>query len=150
MDPRQDDSAPAGSNDASGTLYRAAHDDSGNARETAAAADPTTAARSPTSTIYKVPTETARLRHDVFFRIGARLSKIKREELEIASPAVDGNVLRFIRTFEQNIKEIRPKSTKKEVIKLFRDFCSDTVNFVHRQVLQISALHIFLREVLFA
>jgi hypothetical protein len=36
------------------------------------------------------------------------------------------------------------------VIKLFREFFSDTVNFVHRQVLQISALHIFLREVLFA
>jgi hypothetical protein len=36
------------------------------------------------------------------------------------------------------------------VIKIFRDFFSDTVNFVHRQVLQISALHIFLREVLFA
>jgi hypothetical protein len=99
MDPRQDDSVPAGSNDAGGTLYRAAYDDSGSARETAAAADPTTAARSPTSTIYKVPTETARLRQDVVFRVGARLSKIKREELEIASPAVDGNVLRFIRTF---------------------------------------------------
>jgi hypothetical protein len=61
MDPRQNNSAPAGSSDASGTLYRAAHDDSGNERETAAAADPTTTARSPTSTIYMVPTETARL-----------------------------------------------------------------------------------------
>jgi hypothetical protein len=90
MDSRRNDSAPAGSSDASGTLFRAAHDDSGSARETASAADPTTAARSPTFTIYKVPTETARLRQDVFFRVGARLSKIKREELEIASPAVDG------------------------------------------------------------
>jgi hypothetical protein len=36
------------------------------------------------------------------------------------------------------------------VIKLFRDFFSDTVNFVHRQILQISAVHIFLLEVLFA
>jgi hypothetical protein len=110
-DPRRDDSAPATSSDASGTLYRAAHDDSGNARETAAAADPTTAARSPTFTIYKVPLETARLRQDVVFRVGARLSKIKRKALEIASSAVDGNVLRFIRTFEQYIKEIRPDST---------------------------------------
>jgi hypothetical protein len=150
MDPRQDDSAPAGSNDAGGTLYRAAHDDSGNARETSAEADPVTAARSPTSTIFKVPTETARLRQDVVLHIGARLSKIKREEHEIASPAVDGNVLRFIRTFEQYIKESRPDSTKEEVIKLFQEFFSDTVNFVHRQVLQISALHIFLLKVLFA
>jgi hypothetical protein len=122
MDPRQDDSAPAGSSDASGTLYRAAHDDSGNARETDAAADSTTAARSSTSTIYKIPTETARLRQDVVFRVGARLSKIKREELEIASPAVDGNVLRFIRSFEQYTKEIRPDCTKEEVIELFHFF----------------------------
>jgi hypothetical protein len=150
MDPRRNDSAPAGSSDASGTLFRAVHDDSGSARETASAADPTTAARSPTSTIYQVPIETACLLQDVVFRVGARLSKIKREELEIASPAVDGNVLRFIRTFEEYIKEIRPESTKKEVIELFRDFFFDTVNFVHRQVLQTSALHIFLREVLFA
>jgi hypothetical protein len=116
MDPRQDGSAPAGSGDASGTLYRAAHDDSGSARETATAADPTTAARSQTSTIYKVPTETARQRKDVVFRLGARLSKIKSEELEIASPAVDRNVLRFVQTFEQYIKEIRPGSTKNGVI----------------------------------
>jgi hypothetical protein len=122
MDPRRDDSAPAGSSDASCTLYRAAHDDSGNARETAAAADPTTAARSPTSTIYKVLTETARLRHDVICRVGVWLSKIKREELEIASQAVDGNVLRFMRTFEQYFKEIRPDSTKEEVINLFENF----------------------------
>jgi hypothetical protein len=150
MDPRRDDSATAGSSNASGTLSRAAHDDSGSARETAAAADPTTVARSPTSTIYKVTTETARLRQDVVFRVDARLSKIKRDELETASPAVDGNVLRFIRTFKQYIKEIRPDSTKEEVIELFREFFSGTVNFVHRQVLQISVLHIFLREVLFA
>jgi Reverse transcriptase (RNA-dependent DNA polymerase) len=38
---------------------------------------------------------------------------------------------------------------KEEVIELFREFFSDTVNFVHRQVLQISALHICLRKVLF-
>jgi hypothetical protein len=113
MDPQQDDSAPAGSSDARGTLYRAAHDYSGSARETAAAVDPTTAARSPTSTINKVPTETARLRQDVVFRVGARLSKSKREEFEIASSAVDGNVLRFIRTFEQYIKEIRPDSLRR-------------------------------------
>jgi hypothetical protein len=116
MDPRQDDSTPAGSNDAGGTLYQAAHDDAGNARETAAAADSTTAARSPTSTIYKVPTETARLRQDDVLRVGARLSKIKRKELEIALPAVHGNVLRFVRTFEQYINEIRPESMKEEVI----------------------------------
>jgi hypothetical protein len=90
MDPRQDDFVPSGSNDAGGSLYPAAHDDSGNARETAAAADPTTAARSPTATIYKVPTETARLRQDVVFRVGARLSKIKREELEILSQQSTG------------------------------------------------------------
>jgi hypothetical protein len=32
MDPNQDDFTPAGSIDAGGTLYRAAHDDSGSAR----------------------------------------------------------------------------------------------------------------------
>jgi hypothetical protein len=122
MDPRRDDFAPAGSSDASGTLSRAAHDEFGSARETTAAVDPTTAARSPYSTIYKVPMNTSRLRQDVVFRVGARLNKIKREELEIASPAVDGNVLRFIRTFEQYIKEIRPDSTKEEVIELFETF----------------------------
>jgi hypothetical protein len=36
------------------------------------------------------------------------------------------------------------------VIELLRKQFSDTMNFVHRQVLQISALHILLREVLFA
>jgi hypothetical protein len=36
------------------------------------------------------------------------------------------------------------------VIELLREFFSDTMNFVHRQVLQISALHILPREVLFA
>jgi hypothetical protein len=150
MDPWRDDSAPAGSSDASGVLYRAAHDDSGNAREIAAAADPTTAARSPTSTIYKVPSETACRRQDVVFRVGARLGKIKREELEIASQAVNGNCLKFIRTFEKYIKKNRPDSTQEEVTELFREFFSDNMNFVHRQVLQISALHIFRREVLFA
>jgi hypothetical protein len=106
MDPRQNDYAPAGSSDASGTLYRAARDDSGSARETAAAADPTTAARLPTSTIYKVPTETARLRQRRCLPRRRPAELIKREELETASSAVDGNVLRFIRTFEQHIKKI--------------------------------------------
>jgi hypothetical protein len=36
------------------------------------------------------------------------------------------------------------------VIELLREFFSDIMNFAHRQVLQISALHILLREVLFA
>jgi hypothetical protein len=35
------------------------------------------------------------------------------------------------------------------VIEIFREFFSETMNFVHRQALQISALHTFLREVLF-
>jgi hypothetical protein len=87
---------------------------------------------------------------DVAFRVGARLGKIKREELDNASTAVCGNAHRFIRTFEQYIKDFRPDSTKEEVISIFREFFPDTVNFVHRQVLQIYALHIFLREVLFA
>jgi hypothetical protein len=78
------------------------------------------------------------------------VDRIKREELETASPAVDGYFLRFIRTFEQYIKESRPDSTKEEVIELFRTQISDTMNFVHRQVLQISALHIFLGKFLFA
>jgi hypothetical protein len=110
------------------------------------------------------------MRQDVVFRVGARQGKIKREELYNASSAVCGNVLRFIRTFEQYIEEIRPDSTKKEMtellreffsdtmnlvhkeeeIELLREFLSDTVNFVHWQELQISALHILLREVLLA
>jgi hypothetical protein len=48
------------------------------------------------------------------------------------------------------MEEIRPDSTKEEVIDLFREFVSDTMNFLHRQALQISALHILLREVLFS
>jgi hypothetical protein len=43
---------------------------------------------------------------DKAFRVGARLGTIKLEELEKASPAVGGNVLRFVRTFEQYIEEI--------------------------------------------
>jgi hypothetical protein len=83
----------------------------------AAAAVPPAAASATASVLYRVPTETARLRQDVVFRVGARLGKIKREELENASPAVSRNVLRFIRAFEQYIEEIRPDSTK-EVIEL--------------------------------
>jgi hypothetical protein len=37
--------------------------------------------------------QTARMRQDVVFRVGARLGKIKREELYNASTAVCGNVL---------------------------------------------------------
>jgi hypothetical protein len=117
---------------------------------TLAAADPTVAARATTSILYRVPIETARLRQDVDFRVGARLGKIKRKELNNASESVSKNVLKFIRTFEQYIKEIRPDSTKEEVIELSREFFFDTMNLLHRQILQISALHIFLREVLFA
>jgi hypothetical protein len=144
MDPRQDDSAPAGFNDAGGTLYRATHDDSRSERDSAAAADPTP------SIPYRVPTtESARLRQDVIFRVGARLSKSRHEELKNASTAVIGDGLRFIRTFEQYIEEILHDSTKDEEIELLREFFSETMNFVHWQVQQISALHIFLREVLF-
>jgi hypothetical protein len=120
MDPRQDDSAPAGSSDTGGTPYRAAHDDSRSERDSAAAADP----RATTVIPYRVPTEIARMRQDVIFRVAVRLGKIKREELDDASTAVCGNVLRFIRTFEQYIEEIRPDSTKEEVIELLRDFSS--------------------------
>jgi hypothetical protein len=112
MDPRQDDSAPAGSSDTGGTPYRAAHDDSRSERDCAAAADPMAAARATTDIPYRVTTETARMRQDVVFRVGARLGKIKREELDNASTAVSGNVLRFLRTFEQYIEEIRPDFTK--------------------------------------
>jgi hypothetical protein len=150
MDPRRDYSAPAGSSDTGGTPHRASPDDSRSERDSAAAADPTAAARATTIISYKVQTETARMRQDVVFRVGARLGKIKREELDNASTAVCGNVLRFIRTFEQYIEEIRPDSTKEEVIELLREIFSKTMTFVHRQVLQISALHILLREVLFA
>jgi hypothetical protein len=108
------------------------------------------AARATTVIPSRVTTENARMRQDVVFRVGARVGKIKREELDNASTAVYGNVLRFIRTFEQYIEEIRPDSTKEEVIELLREFFSDTMNFLQRLVLQISALHILLREVLFS
>jgi hypothetical protein len=91
MDPRQDDFAPARSSEASGTPYRATHDDSRSERDSAAAADPTAAARATTAIPYRVPTETARMRQDVVFRVGARLGKIKREELDNASTVVCGN-----------------------------------------------------------
>jgi hypothetical protein len=52
---------------------------------------------------YRVPTETARMRQDVVFCVGAWLGKIKREELDNVSTAVCGNVLRFIRNFEKKI-----------------------------------------------
>jgi hypothetical protein len=106
------------------------------------------AARATTVIPYRVTTETARMQQDVVFRIGARLGKNKREELDNASTAVWGKALKFIRTFEQYIEEIRPDSTKEEVIELIWEFFSDTMNFVHQQVLQIPALHILLREVL--
>jgi LmbE family N-acetylglucosaminyl deacetylase len=64
------------------------------------------------------------LRQDVVFRVGSRLGKIKREELENAPQAVDGNALRFIRTFEEYIEEIRPDSTKEKVVELYRELCS--------------------------
>jgi hypothetical protein len=105
MDPRQDDSAPAGSSDTGSTPYRAAHDDSRSERDSAAAADPMAAARATTVIPYRVPTETARMRQDVVFRVGAWLGNFNREELDNASTAVCGNVLRFIRTFEQYIEE---------------------------------------------
>jgi hypothetical protein len=108
------------------------------------------AGRATTLIPYRVPTETARIRQDIVFRVGARLGKIKREDLDNESTAVCGNVLRFIRTFEQYIEIIRPDPTREEVIELLREFFSDTMNFVHRQVLQISAPHVLLREVLFA
>jgi hypothetical protein len=57
-----------------------------------------------------------------FFRVGARLGNIKREELYNVSTVVSGNVLRFIRSFEQYIEEIRPDSTKEVVVELLRGF----------------------------
>jgi hypothetical protein len=104
MDPRQDDSAPADSSDTGGTPYRAAHDDSRREIDSAAAADPMAAARATTVISYRVTTETARMRQDVVFRVGARMENIKREELDNASTAVCGNVLRFIRTLERYIE----------------------------------------------
>jgi hypothetical protein len=86
MDPRQDDSAPAVSSDAGGTLYRAAHDDSGSTRDSAAAADPLSAARATTSIFYRVPTDTARLRQGIVFRAGARLGNIMCESLVFCRP----------------------------------------------------------------
>jgi hypothetical protein len=108
MGSRQDDSAPARFSNACGTLYRAAHKNASSARGSAAAGDSTAATRTTSSILYRVTKETVRLRKDVAFRVGARLGKIKREELENASTAVGGNVLRFIRTFVQYIEEIRP------------------------------------------
>jgi hypothetical protein len=54
MDPRKDDSAPAESSDTGGTAYRATHDDSRSERDSAAAADPTAAARATTVIPYRV------------------------------------------------------------------------------------------------
>jgi hypothetical protein len=70
------------------------------------------AARATTVIPYRVKTETARMRQVVVFRVGARLGKVKRKELDNESTGVCGNVLRFKRTFEQYIEEIRPESTK--------------------------------------
>jgi hypothetical protein len=100
MDPKQGDSAPVGPSDAGGTLYRAAHNDySDSARDSAAAADPPAAAGATTYKIYKDTTETACLIQDVLILVGAGMCKIKREELEKASPAVGANIPRFLRTF---------------------------------------------------
>jgi hypothetical protein len=74
-----------------------------------------------------------RLRQIVVFRVGARLGKIKRKELENASPAVGGSVLRFTITFFQYVEEIRPDSANEVVVELQENF-SDTTNFVHRHV----------------
>jgi hypothetical protein len=111
MDPRQDDSAPAGSSDTGGTPYRTTHEDSRSERDSAAAADFTAAARATTVIPYTAPTETERMRQDVVFRVGARIDKIKREELDNALTAVCGNFIRFMRTLEQYIEEIRHCST---------------------------------------
>jgi hypothetical protein len=92
------------------------HDDTCSERDSAAAADPKAAARATTSILYRIPTETARLRQDVIFRVGARLGKIKCEELDNASIPVSGNVLSFTITFEQYVEEIRPDSTKEKLI----------------------------------
>jgi hypothetical protein len=101
MDPRHDNSAEAGSSGTGGTPYCATHDDFRSERDNAAAADPTAAARATTVIPYRVTTETARMRQDVVFRVGPRIGKIKRKDLDKASTAVCGKVLRFIRTFEQ-------------------------------------------------
>jgi hypothetical protein len=101
MDPRLDDSAPAGSSDTGGTPYRAVHEDSRSEKDSAAAADPMAAARAATIIPLRVPIETARMRQDVVFRVGAWLGKIKRVELDNALTGVCGNVLRFIRTFDR-------------------------------------------------
>jgi hypothetical protein len=61
MNPRQDDSAPAGSSDTGGMPYRATHNDSRSKRDSAAATDPTAAAIGTTLIPDKVPTETARM-----------------------------------------------------------------------------------------
>jgi hypothetical protein len=122
MDPWRDDSAPAGSSEAGGTLYRAAHDDSGIASDSAAAADPTAAARVTTSILFRVLAETARLRQVVVFCAGSFLGKIKFEELEIASPAVDGNVLRFILTSEEYIKKIDQTPRRRRWLSFLKNF----------------------------
>jgi hypothetical protein len=102
MDARQDDFAPAGSSDTGGTPNRATHDDSRSKRQRRSGSS-LGCSQGTTVSPYRVPTETARMRQDVVFRVGARLGKIKLEELDNASTAVCGNVLRFIRTFEQCI-----------------------------------------------
>jgi hypothetical protein len=75
MDPRQGDSVPEGSSYTGGTPYHATHDDFRSERYSAAAADPMTAARATTVIPYRFATETARMRQDVVFRVGARLVK---------------------------------------------------------------------------
>jgi hypothetical protein len=71
MDPRQDDSAPAGSSEPGGTPYRAVHNDSLSERDSAAAADPMAAARVTTVIPYRVTKETARMRQDIVFALAS-------------------------------------------------------------------------------
>jgi hypothetical protein len=75
---------------------------------------------------HTVLTETARLRQDNVFRVGAGQGKIKRGELEKASPAVVWNVLRFMKISNDTSKKIRLDSTK-EMAQLLRHFSSPII-----------------------
>jgi hypothetical protein len=123
MDPRQDDFAPAGSNDAGGTLYRATHDESRSESQRQRRSG-RSHGRSQDENFYNIQDSHGVCAPTTRIRLSSRRPPGQNQagELEIASPAVDGNVLRFIRTFEQYIKENRPDSTNEEVIGLFRFF----------------------------